>query len=130
MQIFGSHSLCNFLFSGTLPCKFHHLNLPELPLLSSQIQWDYCALPVFPLPVPEFRNASRLNSRIIIRFIWYVFLLLGVIVLRFLFSNIWKKLVLYTLSGFLVVYSRKASSVSVDGHRRKWMTVVSFLAQY
>lgn len=130
MQTFGTLSLCHFLFSGTLPCKFHHLSLPELPCLFPQIQGDCRVLPVFPLPVPKFRNASRLSSGTIIRFIWCIFLLRGVIVLCFLFSSIWKKLVLYTLSGFPVVYSRKASSISVDGHERKWMTVVSFLAQY
>lgn len=95
MQISGSLYLCNFLFSGTLPCKFRQPQSPEFLVLSPQIQWDHCVLPMFPLPTPKFRNASSLNSRTIIKFIWYVFLLLRVVVLCFLFSNIWKKLFSY-----------------------------------
>lgn len=70
------------------PANSISLSLPELPFLSPQIQWDHCGLRVFPLP----ENVTSFKSRIIIRFIWYLFLLSGITVLCFLFSNIWKKL--------------------------------------
>lgn len=106
-----SFSYSSLLFS-TLPHKFQLFQQPENLIPASSAQWAHCSLLGLYFFVLWSRNCLQEESQVMVGLIW-AFLLLGITVLYYLLSQYLKKLSLYILSSFVIIYGRRASPVLV-----------------
>lgn len=101
------HSLCSFSSLVLCDLQIPWLTQTQSCLLSSGAHW---ALPGFFLLCCGLETLQAI-SRAILGLNWFVFQLSEI--LLYMMSNVWKVVVLYILSGFLIVSGRRINSILI-----------------